>query len=156
AAVNPAYNAESEAMQALVEEIKANDPELGRRAEQQLLRPTRVAPTLVKYANPSDYEIETRRELAQAAAELLRSVPISDAPPLDLVEGSAFEVELAATLLYSACHHPYRQVREHVQGLDPARRDEIVDLGLRHRGRHDELLRSFHAGQQFCFDVLMD
>ena len=27
---------------------------------------------------------------------------------------------------------------------------------MRHRGRHDELLRSFHAGQQFKFDILMD
>src|SRR5262249_17390366 len=33
---------------------------------------------------------------------------------------------------------------------------EIIDLGMRHRGPHDELLRSFQAGQQFKFDVLMD
>jgi thymidylate synthase ThyX len=156
AAVSPAYNVQSEAMRALVEEIKATSPELGRRAEQQLLRPTRVAPTLVKYANASDYEIETRRELAQAAAELMRGVPIDPAPLVDLVEGGAFEVELATTLLYSGCHHPYRQVRGHVEALSTAGRDEIIDLGLRHRGRYDELLRPFHAGQQFCFDILMD
>jgi len=156
AAVNPAYNVQLEALRALVEEIKATDPELGRRAEQQLLRPTRVAPTLVKYANPSDYEIETRRELRQATTELMRGVPVDPAPLVDLIEPGAFEVEVATTLLYSGCHHPYRQVREQVQGLSPARRDEIIDLGLRHRGRHDELLRPFHAGQQFCFDILMD
>ncbi len=28
--------------------------------------------------------------------------------------------------------------------------------GLRHRGRHDEMLRAFRAGQQFRFDILMD
>jgi hypothetical protein len=27
---------------------------------------------------------------------------------------------------------------------------------VKHRGRHDELLRAFHAGQSFCFDILMD
>lgn len=156
AAVNPAYSVQSETMRALVEEIKATNPELGERAEQQLLRPTRVAPTLVKYANPSDYEIETRRELAQAAAELMRGVPVNPAPLVDLVEEGELEVELATTLLYSGCHHPYRQVRERVQDLTAARREEIIDLGLRHRGRHDELLRPFHAGHQFCFDILMD
>jgi len=66
------------------------------------------------------------------------------------------EVEMAATLLYSACHHSYRQVQERVQGLTAAQRSEIIDLGIRHRGPHDELLRCFHAGQQFKFDILMD
>jgi hypothetical protein len=35
-------------------------------------------------------------------------------------------------------------------------RTEIIELGMRHRGRHDELLRAFHAGQQLQFDILMD
>ena len=33
---------------------------------------------------------------------------------------------------------------------------EIVDMGLRHRGPHDEWQRAFCAGQQFRFDILMD
>jgi thymidylate synthase ThyX len=156
AARNPAYNAQSEALQALVEEIKAADMTLGAKVEEHLLRPVRVAPTLVKYANASEYEIKTRLELAQAAAELMQDAPIHPAPLVDLVADGPLEVELAATLIYSGCHHPYRQVREQVQGLPAARRDEIIDLGLRHRGKFDELSRLFHAGQQFCFDILMD
>jgi thymidylate synthase ThyX len=156
AARKPAFNAQSEAARAMVEEIKAVDASLGARAEQQLLRPTHVAPTLVKYANHNEYEIQTRRELAQAAATLMGEVPVRPAPLVDLVENGPLEVELAATLIYSACHYSYRQVLERVQGLTGARRNEIIDLGLRHRGRHDELLRPFHAGQQFCFDILMD
>jgi thymidylate synthase ThyX len=156
AATKPAFNAQSEAVQALVKEIKAADAAVGAKAEQQLLSPTRVAPTLVKYANPNEYEIHTRRELAQAAAELMGDATVHPAPLVDLVEDGPLEVELAATLAYSACHHSYRQVREQVQGLTGSRRAEIIELGLRHRGRHDELLRPFHAGQQFCFDILMD
>jgi hypothetical protein len=38
---------------------------------------------------------------------------------------------------------------------EPARR-EIIDMGLRHRGRHDELARTYCAGQRFRFDILMD
>ena len=159
AALQPAFNLQAETARELVEEIKAADPALGAKAEQQWLRPTRVAPTLVKYANPSAYEIETRGELAQAAAELMRDAPIVPAPrTVDLVESGAWEleVEMAATLIYSACHYSYRQVLEQVAGLSAARREEIVELGTRHRGRHDELMRSFHAGQRFCFDILMD
>jgi hypothetical protein len=115
-----------------------------------------VAPTLVKYANPSRYEIATRHELAVAAAELMSGISMQPAPLVDLVDDSPLEIELAATLIYSGCHHSYRQILEVVQGLSPARQNEIIDLGLRHRGQHDELLRQFQGGQHFCFDILMD
>src|SRR5438309_7604348 len=69
AAREPAFNAQSEAVQGLVDEIRAMSESLGVKAEQQLLRPVKVAPTLVKYANLSEYEIQTRRELEQAAQQ---------------------------------------------------------------------------------------
>jgi thymidylate synthase ThyX len=156
AARDAAYNVQSESLRALVEEIKTANPELGAKAEQQLLRPTRVAPTLVKYANANEYERRTRSELEHAAAELMDGVPLDPAPLVDLVEDGPLEVEMAATLLYSGCHHSYRQITERVQALTAKQRSEIIDLGMRHRGQHDELLRSFHAGQQFKFDILMD
>src|SRR5262245_17895201 len=156
AAREPAFNVHAESVRGLVEELKALSADLGERAEQQLLRPVKTAPTLVKYVNPNEYEIQSRKDLAQAAAEIMGNTPIQPAPLVDLVEGDPLEIEIAATLLYSGCHYSYRQVREQVQSLDTKRREEIIDLGVRHRGRHDELLRTFHSGQQFRFDILMD
>jgi hypothetical protein len=147
---------QSESLRGLVQEIAAANPELGEKAERQLLRPVKVAPTLVKYATANDYQTKTRHELEQAARELMKGEPIQPAPLVDLVESAAVEVEIAATLLYSACHYPYRQVQERVAGMPAAERNEIIELGMRHRGRHDELLRAFHAGQQLQFDILMD
>ncbi len=121
-----------------------------------LLRPVKVAPTLVKYANANEYAIKTAEELGQAAREIMGTAPIEAAPLVDLIEDGPVEVEIAATLLYSASHYSYRQISTRVQSLSTARREEIIDLGLRHRGRHDEPLRSYHSGQQFKFDILMD
>ncbi len=156
AALSPAYNVNQESLRKLVEEIRAVAPELADRAEQDLLREVRVAPTLVKYADPSPYEIETRRELQQAAADLMKGAAIEPAPLVDLLDSESLELELATTLLYEGCHYSYRQLRNAVAAAGDARRREIIDLGLRHRGKHDELLRSFSAGQQFRFDILMD
>jgi thymidylate synthase ThyX len=156
AAVSPAYNANEESLRALVEQIRGVAPELADRAEHELLHEVRVAPTLVKYADPNAYEIETRRELQQAAAELLRDAEIAPAPLVDLLDEEPLEIELATTLLYGHCHYSCRQVREAVEAAGEARRREIVELGLRHRGQHDEMLRAFSAGQQFRFDILMD
>ena len=156
AALSPAYNASEESLRALVAEIRAVSPELADRAEQELLREVRVAPTLVKYADPNLYEIETRREMQQAAAGLMRGAAIEPAPLVDLLDADPLEIELAATLLYGHCHYSYRQIRQAVESAGEARRREIIGLGLRHRGPHDEMPRPFSAGQQFRFDILMD
>jgi thymidylate synthase ThyX len=161
AATSPAYNPNEESLSCLISEIRAVAPELAERAERQLLREVRVAPTLVKYADPNTYEIETRRELWQAASELMKEAEIDPAPLVDLIEpggagADGFEIDLATTLLYGHCHYSYRQLRNAIQDCGENYRRAVIDLGLKHRGRHDEMLRPFAAGQQFCFDILMD
>ena len=142
--------------------IAAVDPALGTVAENLLLREVKVAPTLVKYAVENGYQKQTRDDLRQAASEWMRDssnndAAIADAPVVDLVERSeSLEVEIAATLLYSASHYPFRQVRDRVASLTMAQVSEIIEVGMRHRGRHDELLREFSAGQSLRFDILMD
>src|SRR5713226_9570475 len=156
AATSPAYNVNQESLRELVEQIRVASPELGARAEQELLREVRVAPTLVKYADPNRYEIETRRTMRQIASELMGNLPMAAAPTVDLLEEELLEVELAATLIYEHSHYSYRQIRLAVEAAGEVIRREIIDLGLRHRGSHDEMLRAFCAGQQFRFDILMD
>ena len=156
AAQQPAWNINHAKWQELVERISSLDSSLGQQAEEQLLKKVKVAPTLVKYANTNQYEIQTRQALAQAAHELMKETPIAPTPLVDLLGDESLEVELATTLLYGHCHYSYRQLRDHVSALSAAQRHEIIDLGLRHRGRHDELPRHFSAGQSFRFDILMD
>jgi thymidylate synthase ThyX len=157
AATSAAYNVNAESLRGLVDEIRKVSPELGARAEQELLHEVRVAPTLVKYADPNPYEMETRRELRQAARELMKSESVAPSKAIvDLLDEEPLEVEIATTLLYEHCHHSYRQVRQALQVSGERFRREIIDLGLRYRGKHDEMLRGFRAGQQFRFDILMD
>jgi thymidylate synthase ThyX len=157
AATSAAYNANSDSLRELVEQIRSVNAELGARAEKELLREVRVAPTLVKYADPNEYEMATRRELRQAASELMAHEQLAPSKAIvDLLDEEPLEIEIATTLLYEHCHFSYRQIRQAVQIAGERRRREIIDLGLRHRGKHDEMLRGFRAGQQFRFDILMD
>ncbi len=157
AATGPAWNVNAHAGAALVEKISAADPALATEAANFLTAEVRTAPTLVKYAQANDYELQTRAELEQAAKELLSNHPIAAAPVVDLVEPTeTLEVELAATLVYSVSHHPYRQIRDLAAALPESNIAKIIELGLRHRGKHDEVLRAFHAGAALRFDILMD
>ena len=157
AARESAYNPNEPRYRKLLEEAKAHDEAWAKRLNDELLKPVRVAPTLVKYAEANPYEIETRRELRQAEAELMRGAqmfPIDE--PVDLLDDEPLEIELATTLLYEQSHCSYRKIRERVAALAEKQREEIITIGTRHRGSHDELLRPFCAGQKFRFDILMD
>ncbi len=157
AASGAAWNVHGAALDDLQKKIAVFDPELGAAAETLLLREVKVAPTLVKYAVANAYQKQTRDELRQAANEWMKDAPVARAPVVDLVErGESLEVEIAATLLYGASPYPFRQVRDQVASQTAARVAEIIELGMRHRGRHDELLREFSAGQALRFDILMD
>ncbi len=157
AAMEPAWNVQQSAAQVLCEEIGSVDAACGKRAAETLLRPVKTAPTLVKYAVASEYLRQSRGELAGAVEELMAGEAIAVSPVVDLVEDDEpLEVELATSLLYPHCYYSYRQLRGHVSALSDGRRLELIGLGTKHRGRHDELLRAFSAGRGLRFDILMD
>ena len=123
----------------------------------ELMTPVRTAPTLVKYAEPNDYQINSRKEMSQAVQELMKGAEIYPAPIVDLLDDEEhLEVELVTSLLYPNCHYSYRQLRGAVGALGEVRRNELLKIGTAHRGRFDELLRAFHSGRGFRFDILMD
>ncbi len=157
AATGPSWDVRHEAGKSLMEELEAASGTRDARVEGMVLREVKAAPTLVKYAVANEYQKATREALRQAAAELMGAAAIEQAPIVDLVEGlESMEIELATSLLYPHCHYSYRQLRGVVAGLGGARVAELIDLGTRHRGRHDELLRPFHAGAALKFDILID
>jgi thymidylate synthase ThyX len=164
AAASPAWNVTSDAARVLLEEAASfsipNAPgreDFHARLSDALVRDVKTAPTLVKYASANDYTIASRAELSSAAAELMSNQPIEVARVVDLVEDSgSLEVELATSLLYPACHYSWRQLQRSVSALPAPRIAELIALGAKHRGRHDELPRTFSAGHSFKFDILMD
>ncbi len=156
AAREDSFNVNHGVASELAEQIGRECPTLAERAQQVLLREVKVAPTLMKYAEANTYEAETRGELTAAAAELLANELVEPVPLLDLLDDEPLDVELATTLLYQYSYHSYRHIRGVVASLSDARRSEIIDMGLRHRGRYDEVARTFCSGQKFRFDILMD
>lgn len=123
------------------------------------LERTAAAPTLVKYTAPLAYQIETARALAQAATELLAAIPRDPhSPTVALAPAAAPTVELAATLLYQhdPQQHAYAQILEIVGEWSEPFRREIVDLSVRHRGAHDDLLRAHQIGAPVQFDCTLD
>lgn len=139
----------------LLESLAAiSDPEL-----LALIRPA-PAPTLVKYAERSDYLQASTRALEQASATYLRAAGSPDyRGPVELPPPAPNPLdEIVATLLYKhdQVGHSYRQSLAVVADLSAAQKQEVLDLSLQFRGRHDDFLREHQAGYTLTFDVCMD
>jgi len=154
AALTPAYDVNAAKLSSVIEQVQ--DRALADQMYELTMKDVRVAPTLVKYADPNPYITETRKELEQAARELFKDEPVEAAPEVDLLNDESIEIEIPTSLLYEHCHYSYRQIRRKVVSLSARQREEITDLGTKHRGKYDELLRAFCSGQKFRFDILMD
>jgi thymidylate synthase ThyX len=156
AATEPAWNVLREKLEELAGEGVVN-AEATAQILNELMPLVRTAPTLLKHAEPNTYQRQSRKELAEAAKELMKGAEIYPAPIVDLLDDDEhLEVELVTSLLYPTCHYSYRQLRGAVGALNEVRRNELLKIGTAHRGRHDELLRAFHSGHGFRFDILMD
>jgi thymidylate synthase ThyX len=156
AASEPAWNVQRDRLEQMAGEGVV-EAEATAEILKELMPPVRSAPTLVKYAEANEYQMQSRKELTQAASELMNGAAIYPAPVVDLLDDDEdLEVEIATSLLYPHCHYSYRQLRGAVGALGEARRDELIRIGTASRGRHDELLRAFSSGHGFRFDILMD
>jgi len=115
-----------------------------------------LAPTLARYAKPNDYLLKTYQELKAFALDRVRLGAIQMSEPVELLPSHEPMDELAATLLYKVTAYPYRQILAAVQQWAEKEKLELIDIALHRRGAHDELLKEFHCGYGFIFDILMD
>jgi thymidylate synthase ThyX len=118
-------------------------------------RPEPLAPTLARYAGSNEYWRRAYARLREIAREELRLGACESAPLVDLVPEHPLEIEIVATLLYRASHHPYRQILAAVTDWSEERRRRLLDEALAGRDR-EELLPEFQSGYRLIFDVLMD
>ncbi len=156
AAKEPAYCPKDWPTRKLEDEIRTRDKMWWKNVYEVFNPQVASAPTLVKYAEPGAYAMETGQELRAVAQALMGGAAMAAAPAVDLLEDEVVEIELATTVLYEHSAYPYRQIRQRVEALSERQRGEIVALGTKHRGAHDELLRGYCGGYKFRFDILMD
>lgn len=114
-----------------------------------------LAPTLARHAEPDVYARRSREDLKLWAAQNLRVGDWGRVRQVELIQPNDAICEIAATLLYPVCEHPFRAIYETVREWSRDRRMEVLDIAVKSRGRRDDLLREFRGGR-YCFDMLID
>lgn len=115
-----------------------------------------LAPTLAKYAEPDEYRRAAYQRMKDWAAQNVSYPSTADLPDVDLVRPTDPLDEIAATWLYSATSAPFRVILDDVSGWSVARKREILDVALEGKARREELLREFHSGYAYVFDIVCD
>lgn len=113
-----------------------------------------IAPTLAKYVNPDEHLAQSRRDLALWAQQNLSPLPEA-VDDIDLLRPTELAADVVATLLYPVTHAPYRSLYEAAASWSAARRAEVIEVALRSRGKHDDLLTNFRGGL-YVYDIIMD
>jgi hypothetical protein len=113
-----------------------------------------IAPTLARHAEPDEYLRQSHFDLSLWAQQ---NLTVSHVPErrVDLIKPDDVLSEIAATLLYPVCDHPFRAIWETVREWSRERRAEVLDVATGSRGNRDDLQRGFRGGQ-YCFDMLID
>jgi thymidylate synthase ThyX len=114
-----------------------------------------LAPTLARHAEPDEYGRQAHDDLKQWAAQNLTVGDFGEVRQVELIKPDDVLSEIAATLLYPVCNHPFRAIYEALRGWSRERRAEVLDVAMKSRGKRDDLLRGFRGGQ-YCFDMLID
>lgn len=113
-----------------------------------------IAPTLAKYVNADEHLAQSRKDLALWAQQNLPILPEA-VDDIDLLRPTELAADVVATLLYPVTHAPYRSLYDAAAGWSAARRAEVIEVALRSRGKHDDLLSNFRGGL-YVYDIIMD
>jgi len=153
---NP-FSAEiTSALNSLSKDLKSNTEATKKvKRLKQILKASAPLPTLVKYTAPIKYLVETRKDLQQAAKELLKIKAVDSSHDVQAFHQQDPLVEAVATSFYSVTHYSYAQIYQQVNSWSRKRLQEIFTLVTRQRGSHDELLRTLDT-HAVTVDILMD
>jgi thymidylate synthase ThyX len=143
-----------------IDEIAAVAPEAREPIDRlrELLAPTPVAPTLVKYTHPEQYWPNVHQQLQRTVKQELNGLPPDVRSRVELAGDETPLDEVLATALYSADRHgrSYRQVQGVVGGWSTEKKRALLDQTMRCRGHHDDFLRLHRSGYAVKFDLLID
>lgn len=114
-----------------------------------------IAPTLARHAEPDEYSVHLRADLAEWAHHHLPAIAQLETPPVDLIVPSDHTADLCASLLYGVTDRPYRELYDLARSWSIARRKELFDVALGRRNHRTELPRQFRSAP-YVLDIVMD
>lgn len=115
-----------------------------------------VAPSVIKYTQPSDYFAKTRPELKQFVSKLIRGDDYSHSGEerVRLHTELKRDDSIIAGLIFSSSNLPYRNCLLMVDGMDEDEKIKLLNQTIKYQERHDSMLREYELGDRVAEMVM--
>ncbi|MFH1598358.1 MAG: FAD-dependent thymidylate synthase [Patescibacteria group bacterium] len=126
--------------------------EIGAKIKEEVKR---VVPTLVKYADRSDYLVDTHKALSKLSKEMIPETSL-DEDGITLVQYDRdVDDRLVTALLYKKATQSYAEILGKVRNMSPEEKEGVIDQALNRLGRFDNPVRELEY-VNYVFDCLWD
>ncbi|MFN3301647.1 MAG: FAD-dependent thymidylate synthase [Patescibacteria group bacterium] len=115
----------------------------------------KITPTLLKYTQPSQYLIETSKNLEKLAKKLLVSKSRSKKPVELVAYDKDAEERVLTALLYRFSKLSYREIKAKVKKMSRKEKEKIFLQAMEKRTEHERPLRELEH-TYYTFDILLD
>ncbi|MBI2550664.1 FAD-dependent thymidylate synthase [Candidatus Woesearchaeota archaeon] len=155
---NIGITANGRAFEYLISKLMSDELEevrtIGQLMHQEL---SKVIPSLVKRAAPSNYLVETKKGMYSFASAKLANVKIKKQPTVTLINyDKDAEIKVVAAALYQFSHHPLSQLRKIAKKMAAEERMKVIDEYMGKRtSRRERPMRAAETAY-YQFDVLSD
>ena len=155
---NIGITANGRAFEYLMSKLMSDELEEARQIGQMMHEElSKVIPSLVKRAAPSNYLIETKKGMHSFAAKKLSGIKVKKMPTVTLVKyNKDAEIDVVAAALYQFSHHPLSQLWKMAKKMTTEERMKAIDEYMgRRSNRRERPLRAAETAY-YQFDVLSD
>jgi thymidylate synthase ThyX len=120
-----------------------------------------VAPSVIKYTEPTDYFAKTRKELKAVVNELMKLYNYPEKSRYSMERVRIYENMLTddlimAGLVFSSTKLSFEESLDFVEGLNNhERKKKIRDASIRYKTKHDPLLREYELCGSFVAEMVM-
>ncbi|MAG16254.1 thymidylate synthase [Candidatus Woesearchaeota archaeon] len=155
---NMGITANGRAFEYLISKLMSDELEevrsIGRMMKEEL---SKVIPSLVKRAKPSDFVIETRKGMQQLTNKMFENETSETGETVALIDyDKDAEVKIVSSALYEFSNLPMAQIREKVNAMATEERLKVLEEYIGKRtNRREKPMRAAEAAY-YTFDMLSD
>ncbi len=114
---------------------------------------SKVLPSLLKFADKSNYFIKTEREMLEFAKMI--EVSNGNDERVKLVNGPENENHIIASILYRYKNQQFSEILEKVKLMSSDEKEAVFDAYLSNMGNFDQPMRELEH-EDLCFDIIID
>ncbi len=142
-------------LETLITRLRSSDNEELKEIGEKLFKEVDgVAPSVIKYTQPSDYFSKTRTELKQFVSEIIKKYGVNESAAeikrVKLFAKLERDDSIITGLVFSSSDLSYEQCHMIMGRMDKKEKTAMLNQTMKYKGMHDPMLREYELGDRIA------